>query len=265
MSQTWWGAVWEEKIERLAEARRLTQGKRYVAGKKVQRIRLDGRTIVAQVEGAGEPVRTVRITFDGFTPEQWEQLFANVRDWPSLAASIAAGDLPLEIQTAFSKAKLRFMPERYVDLHLECGCSDWLKPCNHLVAAWLKFGQEFESDPMLLFRLRGMSPGELLAILRGRAVPAPVAEPEPEVEDEPEEETVPVKLEPLPADPEAFWSVREFPSPPPDADERKLLDENLFEKLGPLPGIANWRDVELQFHRVYDAVYELAALTLKKK
>jgi uncharacterized Zn finger protein len=266
MSQTWWGKVWQEKMERLAESKRFLEGTRYVAGKKVQRIRLEGRTIVALVQGANEPARTVRITFDGFNPEQWEQLFANVRDWPALAKAIERGELPLELQTAFSKAKLRFMPERYADLHIECGCADWLKPCNHLVAAWLRFGHEFEADPSLLFQLRGMSRALLFDTLRGREAvelqPAPVAEIEPE--EDAEEDALPLQLQPLPADPEAFWAERALPSPPPDADGRRLLDLDMLEQLGPLPAQTDWRILETQLHRVYDAAYELASRVLKR-
>jgi uncharacterized Zn finger protein len=251
-----------EKMERLAESVRFKEGSSYAKGNNVQRLRLEGRTVIAMVQGHGEPPYTVRITFDAFSREQFDELFANVRDWRALASSLAAGDLPLEIQTAFSKAKLRFMPERYADLHLECACPDWLKPCKHLVAAWVRFARDFERDPLLLFQLRGMERHELLEFLRGRAAPAP--EPKPEVEDEIEEETVPVRLEPLPADPEAYWAERALPVLPPDAGERRMLDEDVLEKIGPAPFAPNWRALEPQFHRLYDSVYELATLMLKK-
>jgi hypothetical protein len=42
-----------------------------------------------------------------------------------------------------------------------------------------------------------------------------------------------------------------------------MLDEDIFEKLGPAP-FANWHGAEPQFHRVYDAVYEMAAILLKQ-
>ena len=262
MSKSWWGAAWLEKMEKLAESRRFKEGAKYAEGNKVLRCRLEGRTVVAMVQGAGEPPCTVRITFDAFSREQWDQLFANVRDLRALAKALSARDLPLEIQTAFSKAKLRFMPERYADLHLECGCPDWLKPCKHLTAAWLRFASDFERDPLLLFQLRGMERNQLFDFLRGRAVPAP--EPEPQEEDTIEEEIVPVNLEPLPADPEAYWGARALPVPIPGSGERRLMDDDVLEKLGPAPFAPNWRALEPQFHRVYDAVYELAALVLKQ-
>ena len=261
MSKSWWGAAWLEKMERLAESKRFLEGGKYAAGNRVQQLRFDGRTVAAAVQGSVNPPYKVRITFDSFSREQWEQLFANIRDKRALASSLTSGDLPLEIQTAFSKANLRFMPERYVDLHLECVCPDWLKPCKHLVAVWLKLARDFDRDPFLLFQLRGMKRDELFKVLSGHAEVVP--EPEPEAE-ETAEEGIPVKLEPLPANPEAYWAAPAFAAPALDSAERRLLDDDIFEKLGPAPFAGNWRSLETQFHQVYDSVYELAALVLKR-
>lgn len=262
MSANWWSTVWVEKMQRLAESTRFAEGNRYVHANQVQRCHREGRTVIATVQGRGEQPCTVRITFDAFSRQQWDQLFANVRDWRALAASLTAGDLPLEMQTAFAKAKLRFMPERYADLHLECGCADWLKPCRHLVAGWLKFGRDFERDPLLLFQLRGMERKELLKFLGGAAAVAE-PEPEPETEEEIEVEAAPVRLEALPADPEAYWSVPPLPAELDAAGERRVLDDGLVEKLG-APEVTNWRVIEPQLHRIYDAVFEFASIVLKK-
>jgi uncharacterized Zn finger protein len=250
----WWGAAWVEKMERLAERSRFVEGDLYAQKGSVPAVRFDGRTIAAKVQGPNEPPYTVRISFDFFSREQWDGLFAEVRDRGALASSISAGDLPLEIQTAFSKAGLRFMPERYVDLHLECACPDWLKPCKHLVAVWLKFARDFDHDPFLLFELRGLKRDELLAILGNRR-PAAVSEPEEtDAEEEFPEIAVPIELAALPADPEAFWSAPALPAGPPDSPGRQLLDDDVFERL------QNWPGVESQFHQIYDSVYELAGL-----
>jgi uncharacterized Zn finger protein len=261
MSSNWWAAAWTEKMQRLAEPQRFAQGTAYVRGNHVHRCRLEGRTVIANVQGKNEQPCTVRITFDAFSREQWGELVANLRDRRSVASALSKGDLPLEMQTAFAKAKLRFMPERYVDLHLECGCADWLKPCKHLVAAWLKFGRDFESDPLLLFQLRGMAPNEVFDLLRGDGTTAP--EPEDGPEEEFEEAAFAVRLEALPADPDIYWAETVLPPHPPGAGERRLTDEDIFEKLGPAP-LPNWRTVEPQLHRVYDAVFEFASLMLRE-
>jgi uncharacterized Zn finger protein len=253
-ARNWWGAAWVEKMERLAEPSRFAGGAQYARTGFLPAIRFDGRTVAARVQVPHEPPYMVRISFDPFSHEQWDGLLAEVRDRNALASSISSGDLPLEIQTAFSKAKLRFMPERYVDLHLECACPDWLKPCKHLVAVWLKFARDFDRDPFLVFELRGLKRDELLAILRNRR---PAAVPEPEETDAAEEFpeiAAPIELAALPADPEAFWSAPALPAAPPESPGRLLLDDDVFERL------KNWPGVESQFHQIYDSVYELASL-----
>jgi uncharacterized Zn finger protein len=251
-ARNWWGAAWMEKMQRLAEPSRFAEGEKYARSGRVPAIRVDGRTLTAKVEGPKEPPFMVRISFDAFSREQWESLLAEVRDRNGLALSLTSGDLPMEIQTAFSKAKLRFMPERYVDLHLECACPDWLKPCKHLVAVWLKFARDFDRDPFHLFELRGLTREGLLALLHHRQS-ASVPEPEP-VEEELPEIAIPLKVEPLPADPEAFWSAPALPAEPSESPGRLLLDDDIFERLG------NWPGVESQFKQIYDSVYELASL-----
>ena len=250
-ARNWWGAAWVEKMERLAEPSRFAGGEQYARTGCVGALRFDGRTIAAKVQGSHELPYTVRISFDPFLREQWECLLAEVRDRNALASSISSGDLPLETHTLFSKAKLRFMPERYVDLHLECACPDWLKPCKHLVAVWLKFARDFDREPFLVFELRGLKRDELIALLRNRQ---PTAVPEPAAEEEFPELAVPMTLESLPADPEAFWSVPALPTPPPESPGRLLLDDNIFERP------KNWPGIESEFHQIYDSVYELASL-----
>lgn len=260
MRSKWWVAVWNEKMEKLAQGGRFNEGSGYVTHNAIQRCRLENRTIVANMQGFAESPATVRITFGAFKPEQWDQLFANIRDLRGLAWSLAAGDLPIEVQTAFTRAKLRFMPERGVDLQIQCGCSDWLKPCKHLAAAWLKFGQDLERDPTLLFQLRGLERDDLFARLRG-AGQEPARSAASEVDEPYEEEAIPPQPQSLPANPEEYWSVPALPAAL--AGERRQSDEDLFEKLGPAP-FSDWGAIEPQFHRVYDAVYEFASVLLTK-
>jgi uncharacterized Zn finger protein len=255
-AHNWWGTAWVEKMERLSEPSRFVEGEGYVQQGRVPAIRFDGRTIAAKVQGPHEPPYIVRISFDPFSREQWDSLFAEVRDRRALASMTlkSPADLPMEIKTAFSKAGLRFMPERYVDLHLECACPDWLKPCKHLVAVWLKFARDFDHDPFLLFELRGLKRNELLAI-PGNRQPGPVPESEEiYAAEEFPEIAVPIELAALPADPEAFWSAPALPEAPPESPGRLLLDDDVFERL------QNWPGVESQFHQIYDSVYDLASL-----
>jgi uncharacterized Zn finger protein len=251
-ARNWWGAAWVEKMQRLAESRRFGEGEEFARKGFVETLGFDGRTITAQVKGKVEPAFTVRISFDPFSREQWERLMSEVRDRDAVRAAIGAGELPLEIQTAFARAKLRFMPERYVDLHVECACPDWLKPCKHLVAVWLKFAGDFDRDPFLVFRLRGLQRDDLIGLLGNRKAEVAAA-PEPE---EVPEVVIPLTLESLPADPVTFWSTPALPETVAESPERLMGDDDIFERL------ATWQGIEPQFRQIYDAVYELTGLLL---
>ena len=46
-----------------------------------------------------------------------------------------------------------------------CSCPDSANPCKHIAAVYYLLGEEFDRDPFLIFRLRGMAREELLRIL----------------------------------------------------------------------------------------------------
>ena len=48
------------------------------------------------------------------------------------------------------------------DWHMSCTCPDWAEPCPHAAAAIYAAGCLIDSDPQLLFTLRGIKPDALL-------------------------------------------------------------------------------------------------------
>lgn len=63
------------------------------------------------------------------------------------------------------------MPSPCQDLKTECSCPDWSNPCKHIAAVYYLLGEEFDRDPFLIFRLRGMEREELFGLLGGAAAP----------------------------------------------------------------------------------------------
>ena len=73
-----------------------------------------------------------------------------------------------------------------------------------------------------------------------------------------------MQLQALPTDPEAFWQAPAVFTLPDEAGEPRLMDEDLFEKLG-RPAFANhWPAMESQFYQICDSVYDVAATILRK-
>ena len=95
----------------------------------------------------------------------WNKLAKVLSQQAVFAAKLLAGEMPQDIETAFTKAKLSLFPEKLKDLETDCSCPDWSNPCKHIAAVYYLLGEEFDRDPFLIFKLRGMSREEFVALL----------------------------------------------------------------------------------------------------
>ena len=113
--------------------------------------------------------------------------------------------MPEDVEEAFTGAGVSLFPARRAELATECSCPDWSNPCKHIAAVYYLLGEEFDRDPFLIFRLRGLSREGLVELLRsagperkrGRLAASPAT-----------------PVAPLPADPAGFWSGDEIPPTP---------------------------------------------------
>lgn len=128
--------------------------------------------------------------------------------------------MPNDIETIFEANSLSLFPRNPKDLVTDCSCPDWSNPCKHVAAVYCLLGEEFDQDPFLLFRLRGMSRDELVKRLTG-SVPDEAGETAPQ-----------------PLDPATFWTgawespaLRNVRTPP--------VSVPLLRRIG---GFPFWRD-----------------------
>jgi len=72
---------------------------------------------------------------------------------------------------------LSLFPQKQRDLKTNCSCPDWSNPCKHIAAVYYLLGEEFDRDPFLIFRLRGIAREDFVKLLSkagGRALSASV-------------------------------------------------------------------------------------------
>jgi uncharacterized Zn finger protein len=171
------------------------------------------------------------------------------------AAKLLAGEMPADIEKVFEDAGVSLFPAKLRDLETDCSCPDWSNPCKHIAAVYYLLGEEFDRDPFLLFRLRGLGREEMVRQLGQTAAPQSAA---PAAEEVPAPAEV---AEPLPADPARFWAVARLPAdffgpvqtPPASAAWPKRLggfpfwrgDQRFLEALEPAYRQAAERAVEL--------------------
>jgi len=245
--KNWWAKRWISVLEGFEVGQRLGRGRRYARGGQVLSVDVDRELVTAEVQGSREKPYKVVIRVKALVREDWEKLAAGLAQQAIFAAKLLAGEMPPDIETAFTEAGLSLFPEASQDLETACSCPDWSNPCKHIAAVYYLLGEEFDRDPFLIFKLRGMERDELVALVGGPGAHAEVAEDEP-VGAAP-------AAEPLPTDPPTFWHPGKLPDDLFGEVHTPAMPAALVRRLGSFPF---WRAKE-RFLEALEPLYGQAS------
>jgi uncharacterized Zn finger protein len=233
--QTWWSGRWLAALERLVDPARLSRGRSYARSGQVLNLDIQPGRIESRVQGSAPRPYRVKIEIKPLSEKDWERVTDAMSQQAIFAAKLLAGEMPQNIEDAFSAAKVTLFPASRGDLKTRCSCPDYSNPCKHIAAVYYLLGEQFDGDPFLLFRLRGKTKDEIMSLLRTRRAQVAISEeeqaaaaPVPAAPEEPDE--------PLEADPDRFWhgptDVIDFrvtiAAPPIDAAPIKRLGSPKF-------------------------------------
>jgi uncharacterized Zn finger protein len=250
---SWWAKRWIAVLESFEIGARLGRGRSYARQGQVLSIDISEGLVKAKVQGSRPKPYDITIQVKALSPGDWKRVVQGLARQAVFAAKLLAGEMPQNIEELFQKVGLSLFPEKLRDLTTECSCPDWSNPCKHIAAVYYLLGEEFDRDPFLIFKLRGLSREEMLKRLgstpeqpstkkaRRRAGTVTVEK----------EETA----EPMPADPAVFWTkgcladevFGEVQTPPVSAA--------LPKRLGSFPF---WRGAE-RFLDVLEPLYRQAS------
>lgn len=239
--ENWWAKRWISVLESFRIGRRLGRGKRYARKGQVLSIEVGEGTVESEVQGSRATPYEVTIQVRRIPEEEWDKLTEELSTRAKYAARLLAGNMPEEIEECFEEVGLSLFPRKRDDLRTDCTCPDISNPCKHIAAVFYLLGEQFDRDPFLMFRLRGMGREALLASLdTARSTDG--------------RESEPVREE-LPVEPDEFWS--DF-----DPGEVKFARPSipggpaaLPNRLGKFP---YWRS-EIPFLGKLEIIYENAA------
>jgi SNF2 family DNA or RNA helicase/uncharacterized Zn finger protein len=155
-----WGKWFIEALGSYGKNTRLKQGQSYANTGKVISLGIQTSTspaftkVIAKVRGHFLPYYTVEIMFPEL--KEKERVLALIEEDPSLLANISAGDLPERFLKRLKAEGINLIPTRWKDMRRSCSCPDWGDPCKHLAALYYVIAREIDTDPRVLFRLRGI-------------------------------------------------------------------------------------------------------------
>ena len=189
---SWWAQRWLRTLEEFPIGARLARGRSYARRGQVMSVDVQPGGITARVQGSRKRPYDVTIRVRTISPTDWTRIRAAMAEQPIIAASLLSGRMPDNIEECFRAVGLSMFPDRQDDLETDCSCPDWSNPCKHVAAVYLLLGEEFDRDPFLIFRMRGLDREDLLGPEFRRAAQSLEGPPLPD--------------EPLPPEPGEFWS-----------------------------------------------------------
>lgn len=212
---SWWGKRWLAVLEALNLGGRLQRGRTYARQGQVLDIEIEPGSVRARVQGSRAKPYEITLSMKTLAEREVKRLATELGRAPYCLARLIAREMPPEIEEVFGVARVSLFPARASELKTDCSCPDWSNPCKHIAAVYYLLSEEFDRDPFLIFRLRGIETAAL------------IGEPEPEENDEP------LRAAELPAS-GSFWEGAHAPAIDLTA-ERPRDPAVLVRYLGNLP------------------------------
>ncbi|RIK28378.1 MAG: hypothetical protein DCC52_08400 [Chloroflexi bacterium] len=166
--KTWWASRWLDALYKLIDPGRLQRGRSYARSGQVLNLDIQTGRVDARVQGSRPQPYKVWLKIKPLTETDWSRVAEAMSAQAIFAAKLLAGEMPQNIEEAFTAARVNLFPTSRNDLETECSCPDWSNPCKHVAAVYLLLGEQFDADPFLIFRLRGKSKNEIMEMLRAR-------------------------------------------------------------------------------------------------
>jgi uncharacterized Zn finger protein len=224
--KSWWAKRWQSVLEGFRIGGRLARGRTYARSGQVLSIDVAHGEVKAKVQGSRPRPYDVTIGVKELSEAEWAKVLEVLSRQALFVAKLLAGEMPQDIERAFTQARLSLFPQKRGDLRTDCSCPDESNPCKHIAAVYYLLGEEFDRDPFLIFRLRGLDREKLLARLGsagGQPAPRP-AEREPAA-----------PAEPLPLEPSAFWALAPLPDDFYGEVQAPPVSAALVQRLGKFP------------------------------
>jgi uncharacterized Zn finger protein len=163
IANTWWGMAWCRNLEIYADFKnRLSRGRSYVTHGCVLDLRVKPGVINAKVMGSGRNIYNCEIKIDPVNKKKWEKIKKLVYGKIGSLTELLAGKFPKELESALSAKDGGLFPAPN-EFHPDCDCPDWSEFCKHLAAVIYGVGNRLDSNPELLFKLRGVDSKELVS------------------------------------------------------------------------------------------------------
>ena len=170
IAETFWGKAWCKNIESYHDyENRLPRGRSYVRSNSVIDLQIAPGVVRAQVMGTS--LYRIEIAIKPVAKKQWEAIRAACAGKIGSLVALLRGTLSGEVMEVMTRHDEGLFPKP-AEITFTCSCPDIAGMCKHIAAAMYGIGSRLDTQPELLFLLRGVDSADLIA----SAAEAPVTD-----------------------------------------------------------------------------------------
>jgi uncharacterized Zn finger protein len=166
IGESWWSRRFIEILESHEYGARLRRGRSYARSGQVLELEVTAGMVLARVQGSRPRPYRVELAVKTLSDRDWERAERAMAERAVFVAKLLAGEMPKDIEEAFTASKLTLFPGSGRELSSSCTCPDWASTCKHVAAVFYLLAEAFDEDPFLIFQWRGRTRNELMTHLR---------------------------------------------------------------------------------------------------
>ena len=234
LGQGWLAKAWISALDDATyTSNSFTRGRTYARLGHVLSVEVKKGRVVGIVQGRARSTYEMRMTIGIPDVEYWKKFAHILAKKPAYAAAILAGEMPEGLANDMASAGLDLFPSES-ELAIYCECSRWSEMCKHATSTSYVLAEEFDRDPLLYLKIRGIDRKDFLALLEygvdkmsnNRSSPADTdASPHPEIVFDPARAHGALQnmrgRVTKPRYPDTTSLPFLFPGPPPETDDDK--------------------------------------------
>lgn len=165
---TFWGQAWCKNLESYQQYdSRLPRGRSYLRQGNVYNLEIESGQLCAVV--AGSELYETSISIQPLPKKQWQQIVKSGAGQVGSMLDLLAGKLGDGLMTVLTDKDGGLFPKPK-EIRFDCSCPDHADMCKHVSAVLYGVGVMLDTQPELLFTLRGVDQAELLSNASSAAI-----------------------------------------------------------------------------------------------
>jgi uncharacterized Zn finger protein len=159
---SFWGKAWCDNLERYSDFEtRLPRGRTYLRNGSVIDLQIGRGKLEALVSGS--EIYEVKVEIAVAAPTRWNGICRDCAGSVGSLVELLQGKLAKNVMERVCREADGLFPTPG-EIRMSCSCPDWASMCKHVAATLYGVGARLDSDPDLLFTLRGVDRAELVSV-----------------------------------------------------------------------------------------------------